>query len=66
MLERKVNRLREGEKSKKDELIQIQKELRRGRCGTRGPALSLHESDNLRSDIHPTLYMMTDEISDSH
>ena len=29
MLEKRVNKLREEEKSKKDELIQIQKELRR-------------------------------------
>ncbi|MGA2587196.1 MAG: hypothetical protein ABSF88_09250 [Candidatus Aminicenantales bacterium] len=29
MLERKVSKLREGEKAKKEELIQIQKELRR-------------------------------------
>jgi peptidoglycan hydrolase CwlO-like protein len=29
MLERKVSKLREGEKAKKEELLQIQKELRR-------------------------------------
>jgi len=52
MLERKVSRLREGEKAKKEELIQIQKELRRYETALESLKGNLPETPRKRRTKH--------------